>query len=528
MSAIVHAGRRVPLRPGRSLFDEADELALQVPASCRRTGRCHECIVEVAGGEESLSPRTAEEHFLPPGFRLACQAIVERDDRDVEFAILRRRLRIAVPPVEEPAGLPVAAPLGLAVDLGTTTVVLQLVELASGRVVHAAAFENAQRFGGSDVMSRIAYEAGRPGELRRALRRALNRVLRDAYASLAVDRHAVTEVVVVGNSTMRDLFLGLDVAPLGHWPFRSASESDVLAGRSRTSAVDREAHEVGLFVEPRAHVWGAPLVGSHVGADMAADLVAVSLATVGAPAMVVDIGTNTEVVVTDGRRVLAASCPAGPAFEGGGVRHGMAGAEGAIEAAAWEGDRFACRTIGDAPPEGICGSGLVDLLAESVRAGLLTAAATLPAGRHSIPVLPAAGIDLSPADVSHLAQATSANGCGQAILLRRLGLAPADLERVFLAGAFATAIDVGHAIEIGLLAPVRPDGVVRVSNAALRGATILLLEPAQRVALEELLGRVEHVELEAEPDFFELFVEGCRFEPLQPAPDPRASRRATA
>ncbi len=538
MADLVYDARRQSLAAGRSLFEQADELAVAVPASCRRTGRCRECVVQVVRGAESLSPRTDAEAFLPAGFRLACQAVVERTDRDVEFAILRRRLRILTSAQDEagaPADLDPAVSrdgdvvhcdgeplgraggrlLGLAVDVGTTTVVAEVVDLESGRPVAAVAFENPQRFGGSDVMSRIAYEAERPGLLRQSLRRALNRELAAAYRTLGFDRHDVYEAVIVGNPTMRDLFFGVDVAPLGHAPFRSLSEVAAAEGRARGTGLVRRAHELGLLIHPQGRVVGAPLVACHVGADTAADLVATDFAARSGVSLLVDIGTNTELVIGDGRRFLAASSPAGPAFEGGGVSHGMAGADGAVESV-WRVDGgFGYRTIGDQPPEGLCGSGLVDLLAESVRAGLLLSNTRLAGSASAIELVPERGIELTRGDVSALAQAKAANACGQQILMRRLGVPPERVDRVFLAGAFANALDVRNAIAIGLLPPVAVERVERVGNAAIRGARALLLSRRRREELERMLARVEHVALEAEPDFFDLFVDGCRFDPVE-------------
>ena len=540
---LVHAGHRVPLVPGRTLFDAADELELVVPASCRRSGRCHECIVEVTAGGEALTPPSAEEAFLRPGYRLACRAAVERTDTEIEFVVLRRRLRIFMPPDGPPLevdpavsvvggrvclladdgtplddlGPPRGRLLGLALDVGTTTVVLELVDLASGEALAAAAFENPQRFGGSDVMARITYDTEHPGELRRALRRALNHELMRLYAAWNVDRHQVVEVVVVGNATMRDLAFGLDVAPIGRSPYRSTTEAAWRAGEATTTALDRRAHELGFLVHPRARVWGAPLVACHVGADAAADLVAMDGEAAGVPRMLVDVGTNTEVILTDGQRVLACSCPAGPAFEGGLVRHGMAGSEGAIESIRSVGGAFVVRTIGDVEPEGICGSGLVDLLAELRRTGAMSPRGVFADGSAAVTVVPDRGITLSRADASHLAQAKAANAVGMQVLLRLLGLEASDLARLDLAGGFASSLDVPNAIAIGFLPPVPPERVVRHGNASVRGAKALLLSRAARSRLQERVARIEHVELEAQPDFFELFVDGCRFEPLAPA-----------
>jgi uncharacterized 2Fe-2S/4Fe-4S cluster protein (DUF4445 family) len=539
-AAIVHSGRRAPLVETTTLFDAADELELVVPASCQRSGRCHECVIEVKSGGEALAPPTAEESFLRPGYRLACQAVAVRTDIDIEFAVLRRRLRILMPPEGPPLevdpavcvidgrvrllsedgtrsddlGPPTGRLLGLALDVGTTTIVLELVDLVTGDALAAAAFENPQRFGGSDVMARISYDAERPGELRRALRRALNHELMRLYAAWGVDRHQVAEVVLVGNATMRDLAFGLDVTPIGRSPFRSITETALRTGEAFTTAVERRAHELGILVHPRARVWGPPLIACHVGADAAADLVATDDETAPVPRMLVDIGTNTELIVTDGERTLACSCPAGPAFEGGLVRHGMAGSDGAIESLRLTGDAFTVRTIGDIEPEGLCGSGLVDLLAELRRGDLMDANGVLAGGSSELSIVPDRGITFSRADASHLAQAKAANAVGIQVLLRTLGLQGADLARLDLAGGFASSLDIEHAIAIGFLPPVAPERVVRHGNASIRGAKALLLSRRARARLAERIRLIEHVELEAEPDFFELFVDGCRFEPM--------------
>ncbi len=534
MPEVIHGTDRRPLVPGRTLFDYADEVSAAVPMSCRRTGRCRECVVEVRQGLEALSPRTEPEAYLQGGFRLACQARIEEAAGDVEFAIIRRRMRIlgaldrahdTIEPLvtaDEYAvrygGQPIDTRrnhvLGLAIDIGTTTVVYQLLDLLCGAVVGGGALENPQRFGGSDVMTRISYEQDFPGAMRLALRRTLNHDLRDLYRELGIDRHEVYEAMIVANTTMRDLFFGIDIAPIGEWPYRSLTETALRSGATDSTWLRRRAHEVGLLMNPHGRVVGAPIIASHVGADTAADLVAVDFAAGSGVRMLVDIGTNTEVVVTDGTRFLAASCPAGPAFEGGLIRFGMPGADGAIEAVRLDGGRFVIRTIADAEPAGICGSGLVDVLAELRRADWMNTEGRFRDGLDEYVVAPDHGISFSRADASLLAQAKAANACGQRILLRRLGVTAADVDRVYLAGGFANAVDVPNAIAIGLLAPVPVERVERVGNAALRGAAGLLLSAPRRAALDGLIGRIEHVELETEPDFFELFVEGCRFIPL--------------
>jgi uncharacterized 2Fe-2S/4Fe-4S cluster protein (DUF4445 family) len=230
--------------------------------------------------------------------------------------------------------------------------------------------------------------------------------------------------------------------------------------------------------------------------------------------MLVDVGTNTEVVVGHQGRMLAASCPAGPAFEGGLVKFGMPGCEGAIESIRMVGERFEFETIGDAAPQGICGSGLIDLLAELRRNGLMTPKGVFSNKRFEIPVAPDFGITLSREDASNLAQAKAANYCGQFIVMRQFGVSPGDITRLYLAGAFANYVNVRNAIDIGFLAPVPEDRIVKIGNASVQGAKEILLSRRKRETLESLIKRIEHVELETTPDFFDVFVEGCQFKPM--------------
>ena len=538
-----HDGRSEPLAAGMTLFDCADELAVEVPTSCQRNGRCHECVVEVRGGAEALCARTEAESFLRPPYRLACQALVERAGIDVDFAPLRRRARILTHAASEAAGPPLALDpvvtrrgedvlydgeavdryrgrmLGLALDLGTTTVVLDFVDLETGESVHGAAFENPQAFGGSDVMHRISYDREDPAqELQKAAASAINRAVTEGCARLGLSRQAIYEIVVAANPTMRDILFRLDVQGIGQKPYKSEVERAFLAGERAHTALRARAVRLGLRANRAARVYGLPLIASHVGGDAAAALVALEQGFAAAgTAMLVDMGTNTEVVLKHEGRMLAASCPAGPAFEGGLVRYGMPAADGAIEGVRLGADgAFACETIGAGAPQGLCGSGLIDLLAELRRAGLLTPKGVFAADRkqREMTVVPAHGITFSKEDASNLGQAKAANYCGQYIVMRALGVDPAEVERLYLAGGFANYVNVANAVSIGLLAPVPGARVVKAGNAALRGARAILLSAARRRALEREVQAIEHIELETTPDFFDLFVDGCQFKPM--------------
>ena len=540
---VSHDGKTQPLAIGMTLFDCADELAVEVPTSCQRNGRCHECVVEVSTGENALCARTEAESFLRLPYRLACQAVVERDDIDVTFTPLRRRPRILVRAHADAAGAPeILDPLvtrrgadvlydghvvdryrghmlGLAVDLGTTTVVLDFVDLETGKSVHSAAFENPQAFGGSDIMHRISYDRDdKAGELQKAAATAISRAIMDGCARLGLGRETIYEIVVAANPTMRDILFKLDVQGIGQKPYKSSIEHAFLAGERASTALTALARRLGLRANREARVYGLPLIASHVGGDAAAALVALEQGFAGADtAMLVDMGTNTEVVLKHRGRLLAASCPAGPAFEGGLVRCGMPACDGAIETVRLGADGEATyETIGGREPVGLCGSGLIDLLAELRRGEWLTAKGVFAADRKQMDmtVVPAHGITFSKEDASNLGQAKAANYCGQYIVMRALGVDPAGIERLYLAGGFANYVNVRNAVSIGLLAPVPEERVVKAGNAAAQGARAILLSATRRRTLEREVQAIEHIELETTPDFFDLFVDGCQFKPM--------------
>ena len=536
MSPMRHEGRSLEIAVGDAVFDYADSLNVRVPTSCGRTGECHECIVEIKRGMDALSPPTDAERFLRDNYRLACQAVTLDADAEVEFAVLRRQPRILTrsvrrevepdPAVERRGGGVYrdgvridayrGAIYGLAVDVGTTTVVMTLADLETGERVHTASFENPQRFGGSDVMRRISYDGGEfGGELRQVILSSINFEIGEMARSLGFHRRRVYDAVIVGNSTMRDMLFGIDVQPIGEKPYRSRIETEMREGKRRTTALSATAREAGLRIFPDALVYGGPLIGSHVGADVAADLLAVGMDAPGEPAMLVDVGTNTEVVVGDGERMLAASCPAGPAFEGGEVGYGMPGYDGAVESVRIDDNGgVRIRAIGGAPPVGICGSGLIDLLAELRRTGKMSELGAFADGSGEFVFDPDSGMSLSRADISALAQAKSANYSGQFIALRSRGMGVEDVSKMHLAGGFANYVDIGNALAIGFIANVAPERIIKVGNAALEGAAMMLLSRQTRRRAERLTASIEHIELETTPDFFDIFVDGCMFAPM--------------
>ena len=536
-------GKVYQLTPGKTVFDYADDLAVQVPTSCFRTGQCHECIVEIKRGMESLQPPNEAEAFLRDDYRLACQAVVLDVHSDVEFIPLRRTPKILTHSLTDNHAARAGEPnpydprvthregtvyynnepidryrghlYGLAIDIGTTTVVANLVDLESGETVSVSSFENPQRFGGSDIMNRITYDSEFHGELRRSLIAALNSEIMGLCDRHNFVRQEIYEVVVAGNTTMRDIFFKQDVQSIGQKPYKSVIEHEYRDGIRSTTSLIEKTRRLGIRANPKAMVSSLPLIASHVGADVAGDLVSIDIPSGDEVIMLVDVGTNTEVVVGNSERMVAASCPAGPAFEGGGIEYGMPAYPGAIESVKWDGSRFDWMTIGDEPPQGLCGSGLISLLAELRRNNQMSPKGVFADRKQRLlSLLPEHGITFSREDASNLAQAKAANYCGQYIVLRHFGCVPENITTLFLAGGFANYVNLQDAVEIGFLAPVPEANVVKIGNAALAGATAVLLSDKKRANIEAFVNNIEHIELETTPDFFDIFVEGCQFKPM--------------
>jgi len=542
-------GRTAEAPRGTTLFDLATSIGVRVPTSCQTNGKCKECVIEIAEGSDLLSPPTPAEKHLKSPFRLSCQTTLTADDGIVRCHTMRRgRMRIektgsglsalagsakaeargaALDPAVSRDGDRIlidgeeiarsTAPIhGLAMDLGTTTIVLRLFNLETGEQIADASFENPQRFGGSDVMSRIRYDTEHPGKL---LRRTVAGYVTHAIEDFPVDPATIYEMVVVGNSTMRDLFFRQSVYSIGQTPYRSITEIELAAGRRTSTALVETGRRCLLPIHPKARVYGAPIVSGHVGADAAACMLAIDLAHEDRVVALMDIGTNTELVVGNRHRILAASCPAGPAFEGGAIACGMPALDGAVEDVALDDQgAVALGVIGGGEPQGICGSGLIDLLSELRRTGRMNEMGRFEDDADRIVLDPAHDIYLLESDVNELAQAKGANVAGLRTVFSHYGLSFDAVDVFYLAGGFGRHLKVDASKRIGLIPNLPDDRIVRLGNAAIEGASIALLSRARRRELEETVRRVEHCRLETHPDFFDFFVFGCQFTPVDSTP----------
>ena len=535
MSPIFSEGKRISFDEKKTIFDYADILKVRVPTSCGRTGECHECIVEIRTGNHGLNAPPNQESFLKGNYRLACQTRVVDPNVDIEFTPLRRQPRILSHTVKRNVNLNPTTQkisnkvflnsqyiedykgkiLGISGDIGTTTVVLNLIDLESGTVLYTSSFENPQGFGGSDVMNRISYEStAYKGELRKVIISSINFEIGVMTRELGLHRRQIYDIVLVGNSTMRDILFGVDVQSIGEKPYKSLIQHDYESGLRPNTSLQHKAMKMGIRVSQFAEVYSGPLISSHIGSDVSADLLAIEMDKSETNIMLVDIGTNTEVVIGNRDRMVTASCPAGPAFEGGEIRYGMPGYDGAIEAVSIKEGQADVSVIGNNNPTGICGSGLVDLLAELRRTNLMNDLGVLKDGTDRFVFEKESEMALYRSDISSLAQAKSANYSGQYIALRTFGEKIENISGLYLAGGFANYVNTENAKDIGFIANFPSDKIQKVGNAALEGATIMCQSIEMRKELESLVSKIEHIELETTDDFFDIFVEGCMFKPM--------------
>jgi uncharacterized 2Fe-2S/4Fe-4S cluster protein (DUF4445 family) len=415
--------------------------------------------------------------------------------------------------------------LAAAVDIGTTTLAAYLLDLNAGRAIGVAAGANPQRGYGADVISRISAVAGNPAslpEMQRLVVAAINDLLAEAAAGAGVSRDGIYELVVAGNPCMLHLFAGVNPRHLAGTPYIPAfSELIVL-----------DAAALGLQLNPAARVCLLPGISGYVGADIVADILATRLHHLAGTRLLIDVGTNGEMVLARDGRLITCATAAGPAFEGAHIACGMRAAVGAIEHVSVDG-RFDLTVIGThtepVEPAGLCGSGLLDAVAAMVRAGVVDAsgrmqnAANLPAAvgsrlfaRNGSTAFRLGGppdrpVFVSQHDVRQVQMAKGAINSGISILLGEFGLTHADLDEVLLAGAFGSYLSPESALITGLLPPVPLARVRAVGNTAGDGARLVTLSSAARAEAVEIARTAAYIELSARKDFQSIFLKAIAF-----------------
>lgn len=494
-------GEVLRVERGTSLQDVLFAHGVEFP--CGGRGRCKGCRIKVLAGALPIAGEDRQKLSAPElaeGWRLACRGRAETDLRielaQWEAAILTDESVFAFTP---------RTGLGIAIDLGTTTIVAQLVDLQTGHVLAVRSALNAQAKTGADIMSRVeaAVARGGQGTLQNLVRKQIGRLTQELVAAASGAHREIESVLLVGNTVMHHLFCGISLEPLAHFPFEPVS-----AGLQVF-----EAAQLGWSLPGNPAVRFLPCLGSFVGSDILAGLLATKLDESQQLMALIDLGTNGEIVVGNRERMLCASAAAGPAFEGARISMGMRAATGAISEVRIRNGRLECHVLGNAVPRGICGSGLVDAVAAGLELGWISSKGRLANGDS----LALAGpVSLNQWDVRELQLAKGAIAAGMRILLDQWGATKDDVAQVFLAGAFGNYINYRSARRIGLLdfeaEKVRPAG-----NTALLGAKLALFSlPEHHGAYPQTLAKVKHISLSEDAQFQETFVQEMVFPEVAP------------
>ena len=510
-AATVGVGRQVILRPAlQKRYVELDEPTLQDQRSDFR--RLQDAIDDLELRAEAGVLRRLPRVLRESDFRVTAVVV---DDLliDVEPGDTTGRLH------------------ALAFDLGTTTVVATLIDVGTGTPVAVASMLNKQQPFGADVISRISAtmldDAALP-RLTGLAAQTLQELADDVCEQAGIEPAQVYEVALAGNATMTSIALGVDPEPLGVAPF-------ILAAQSYP---EMPAAELGLEVHPDARATVFPALGAYVGGDLVAGMLATGMTRDRRLRLLIDVGTNCEVVLGSADGVVCTAAPAGPAFEAAQIACGMRAAEGAIEVVRLRDGAVELDVIGDAEPAGICGSGLVDAAAELLRVGLLDKSGRFVSQEEAARIEPelvsrltaradgtrifvlhwASGegdvegaVYLSQRDVRELQFAKAAIATGWRLLVEDLGIAETEIQQVLLAGSFGSYLSPSSAIRIGLVPKLALPRIVAAGNVAGEGAKMALLSLQERHAAEAILDEVRYIELSDRPDFNDRFVEQLAF-----------------
>lgn len=497
-------GNTITAAADTSLRDLLFEQGVEFP--CGGNGRCRGCKVRVVAGDAPLTP--AQEARLTrseieSGWRLACQLRLSND-----LTLELRQWDAAILSHDGDLDFTPRPGLGVAVDLGTTTLVAQLLDLTTSQVLAVRTALNGQARHGADVMSRIGYavEGEGQGILTQLIRDQIGKLVRDLIFAAQVDAAAVHEVVIVGNTAMHHLFCGVDVSPLARVPFAPVDDGlHVLTGAA-----------LGWRTTPDVVVRFLPCLGGFVGSDLLAGVLATNLDRREHLTALVDLGTNGEIVLGNREGLLCASTAAGPAFEGARIGMGMRAATGAISEVKAVDGAAVCHVLGSVAPVGICGSGLVDAVAVGLDLGIIRPNGRLAAGGDAWELAPPVAI--SQTDIRQLQLAKGAIAAGIRLLLDEWGARPEDVSELVLAGAFGNYVKRISARRIGLI-DFPPERVTPQGNTALLGAKLALfageLDHGRHAAIRAM---TRHRTLSDDPRFMDVYVEEMSFPPAKESP----------
>ena len=518
--------KQISIHSGATLIEAAGQAGIILNNICGGKGTCKKCLV-----------------YLEPGSRkvLACQHRIESDlmvtipaaSRYFEQRILTEGIETGLqiqPDIHRKYLQQGSASMifGLAVDIGTTTIVARLIYMAAGQCQATEAALNPQTRFGDDVISRIAYaETDKEfAELHETIIDCINDMIAKLCKQAAIEPNDIYEMCVVGNTTMNHIFLGLPISQLGQAPYKAHS----------LDAHDVSPEELGLNINPAGNIHTVENIAGFVGSDTTAVAHATEIESAEEMTLIVDIGTNGEIVLGTKDKLYAASCAAGPALEGARITCGSRACDGAIEAVVINEDDIDLDVIGNIPPCSICGSGLIDAVAVMLDLGIINGTGRFAEPKtleHKLPpaifarlikqdggpafILAQAAdsnkqsVFLSQRDIRQMQLAKGAIRAGIKLLQQKINLEDSDVKRILLAGAFGNYIRRESALRIGLLPIVEVERIHFVGNAAAAGAQMVLLSRQCRDKTGELARKIEYVEIAHEPGFQDVYADSMLF-----------------
>jgi uncharacterized 2Fe-2S/4Fe-4S cluster protein (DUF4445 family) len=514
------------IEPEIERFPAVGKVLLRIPPATLNDIRADDDrLLDVLQSEASITANISQ------GVHQLLPKAVRESSWEATVTLFRGRELIRIEPGDTTESL-----LGVAVDIGTTKIVAYLVDLNSGEIMATESQPNPQIPFGEDVMSRITFAARHDDGLKRlneAVVGSVNGLIAAICARAGKDPADVLEVVVVGNTAMHHIFFGITPQHLAQAPYAPAVRS----------AISVDPGHLGIDIYPFGKVSSLPNIAGFVGADAVAVLMSSGLYDDDEVGMMIDIGTNTEIIAGSRARLIGCSCASGPAFEGAHIKHGMRAATGAIERV-WIDPATMdvhLRTIDDAPARGICGSGIVDAVSEMFRSEVISSSGRMSEsngggrvrkGGDGKPefVLTSEGEDgrevtITQNDIQEIQLAKAAIFTGASILLRKLGISCSDLRCVYAAGAFGTYVDATSAITIGMYPDIPPERIKFIGNAAGSGARMALKSVKARDLADSLSKRVEYVELAVEDDFQSEFAKAMFLPHREPDRFPSVTRQ---
>jgi len=483
-------GKDIQTREGSSLLDILHEYGVEFP--CGGKGTCGKCRVRVLEGEistDSFHRTKLKDLNLGPYWRLACLSACETD-----LVLEIDQYSTIIQADESEFDFTPGHGLGIAVDLGTTTIVAQLLDLESAQVLAVETALNPQRRYGSDLISRLESALLEGTEAMTGMIRV--RIGRMIEGMMKGKPERLEKVVIVGNTVMQHLFCGFDIRPLSFYPFESRNLGMKQFGSDQIQwkvTCDR----ISFY----------PSIGNFVGSDILSGIMATGMHHRDEYSVLIDLGTNGEIVIGNRTRMVCASTAAGPAFEGAKISMGMLASTGAISSIESGPEGWICNVIGNIDPKGICGSGLIDAVAALIKGGFLEEYGTFLSGDTEITL--AGKVVLTQKDIHEFQLAKAAIAAGLEILLNRLAINAEEIDSVYIAGAFGNYINIDNLLATGMLGFTHGN-IRKLGNTALIGAKMFLF--SDPTVTESILRVVSHVNLESEPRFQDLFVDHMKFQ----------------